>query len=221
MPDGERLRRSVNSSTAVLPKTFIQSKNKKGSDVRIALCVALALACGAASAVPVAYEIDPEHTYPSFEADHMGLSIWRGKFTKSRGKVTMDRAAATGTVEVVIETASIDFGHAKLAEVMVAPDQLDAAKYPTITYKGRLERFVAGSPTEVKGELTLHGVTRPLALKINMFKCIPHPFLKREWCGADAFGAFDRSKFGLDYAPQWGFKPEVTLRIQVEAVAEK
>jgi polyisoprenoid-binding protein YceI len=54
-----------------------------------------------------------------------------------------------------------------------------------------------------------------------MFKCIPHPFLKREWCGADAFGVFDRSKFGLDYAPQWGFKPEVTLRIQVEAVAEK
>jgi len=178
-------------------------------------------ASGAPLAAPVGYAIDPEHTYPSFEADHMGLSIWRGKFNKTSGKVTMDRAAGTGTVEIAIETASIDFGHAKLAEVMTGPEQLDARKYPTITYKGRLERFVAGGPTEVKGELTMHGVTQPVTLKINTFKCVTHPFLKREWCGADAFGVFDRSKFGLDYAPQWGFRPEVTLRIQVEAIAEK
>jgi polyisoprenoid-binding protein YceI len=190
--------------------------------VKTALLILVGLAaCGAAAAAPVAYNVDPEHTYPSFEADHMGLSIWRGKFNKTSGQVTMDRAAGTGTVEIAIETASIDFGHAKLAEVMLAPDQLDAKRYPTITYKGKLERFVAGAPTEVKGELTLHGVTQPVALKINMFKCIPHPFLRREWCGADALGTFDRSKFGLDYAPQWGFKPEVTLRVQVEAVAEK
>ena len=99
-------------------------------------------ACGAASAAPVAYDIDPEHTYPSFEADHMGMSMWRGRFNKTSGKVTMDRAAGTGTVEIAIETASIDFGHAKLAENMLAPDQLDAKKYPTITYKGKLGRFV-------------------------------------------------------------------------------
>jgi polyisoprenoid-binding protein YceI len=172
-------------------------------------------------AAPVEYAIDPEHTYPSFEADHMGLSIWRGKFNKTSGKVTMDRAAGTGTVEIAIETASIDFGHPKVAENMLAPEQLDAKKYPTITYKGSLERFVKGAPTEVRGELTMRGVTQPVALKIGMFKCIPHPFLKREWCGADAFGVIGRSKFGMDYAPQWGFKPEVTLRIQVEALAEK
>jgi polyisoprenoid-binding protein YceI len=178
-------------------------------------------ACGAATAAPVSYDIDPEHTYPSFEADHMGLSIWRGKFNRTSGKVTMDRAAGTGTVEIAIETASIDFGHAKLAEVMLAPEQLDAKKYPTITYRGKLGRFANGAPTALAGELTLHGVTQPVALEIKMFKCIPHPFLKREWCGADAFGTIDRSKFGLDYAPQWGFKPTVTLRIQVEALAEK
>ena len=186
------------------------------------LCAALGLAvCGAVSAAPVDYAIDPEHTYPSFEADHMGLSIWRGKFNKTSGKVSMDRAAGTGTVEIEIETASIDFGHPKVAEHMLAPAQLDAKRYPTITYKGKLERFVKGAPTEVKGELTMHGVTQPVTLKINTFKCVTHPFLKREWCGADAFGVIDRSKFGLDYAPQWGFKPEVTLRIQVEAIAEK
>ena len=178
-------------------------------------------ASGAVSAAPVNYNIDPEHTYPSFEADHMGLSIWRGKFNKTAGKVSLDKAAGTGTVEVAIEAASIDFGHAKVAEYLAGPDQLDAAKYPTISYKGRLERFVNAAPTAVSGELTMHGKTRPVALKINLFKCIPHPLLKRELCGADAFGTFDRSEFGLDYGPQWGFKPEVTLRIQVEALAEE
>lgn len=184
------------------------------------ICASLA-ACGAVSAAPVNYNIDPEHTYPSFEADHMGLSIWRGKFNKTSGKVILDKAAGTGTVEVAIETASIDFGHAKVAEYLAGPDQLDAAKYPAISYKGKLERFVNGAPTAVSGELTMHGKTRPVALKINLFKCIPHPLLKRELCGADAFGNFDRSEFGLDYGPQWGFKPEVTLRIQVEALAEE
>jgi len=182
---------------------------------------ALAFAAASVCAAPVNYAIDPEHTFPSFEADHMGLSMWRGKFNKTSGKAIMDRTAGTGTVDVTIETASIDFGHAKLNEYMAGPAQLDAKRFPTARYQGRLERFVDGAPTAVSGELTLHGVTRPVALKINMFKCIPHPLLKREWCGADAFGTFDRSRFGLDYAPRWGFKPDVTLRIQVEALAER
>jgi polyisoprenoid-binding protein YceI len=194
----------------------------KGIAVKNALLVSLGLAaCASASAAPVNYDIDPEHTFPSFEADHMGLSMWRGKFNRTSGKVVMDKAAGSGTVEVAIEAASIDFGHAKLNEYMAGPEQLDAKKFPTAVYKGKLERFAGGAPTAVSGELTLHGVTRPVALNINMFKCIPHPLFKREWCGADAFGTFDRSQFGLDYAPQWGFKPEVTLRIQVEALAEK
>jgi polyisoprenoid-binding protein YceI len=175
-------------------------------------------ACGAVLAAPVNYNIDPEHTYPSFEADHMGLSIWRGRFNKTSGKVTLDKAAGTGTVDITIETASIDFGHAKLSEYVVGPDQLDAANYPTTTYKGKLGRFVDRAPTRVTGELTLHGVTRPVALKINSFKCIPHPLFKRELCGADAFGTFKRSDFGMDYGKEYGFKPDVTLRIQVEAL---
>jgi len=175
-------------------------------------------ACGAVSAAPVSYDIDPEHTYPSFEADHMGLSIWRGRFNKTTGKVTMDKSAGSGTVEVAIETASIDFGHAKLNEYVAGPDQLDAARYPATTYKGKLGGFVNGAPTTLTGELSMHGMTRPVALKINMFKCIPHPLFKRELCGADAYGIFNRSDFGMDYGEQWGFKPEVTLRIQVEAL---
>jgi polyisoprenoid-binding protein YceI len=197
-------------------------KRGKPTAVKSALLISVGLAaCGAVSAAPVSYDIDPEHTYPSFEADHMGLSIWRGKFNKTSGKVVMDKAAGTGSVEVEIETASIDFGHAKVAEYLRGPDQLDATKYPTINYKGKLEHFDKGVPTFVSGELTMHGKTRPVVLRINLFKCIPHPFFKRELCGADLIGALKRDEFGLDYGPQWGFKPDVTLRIQVEALAEQ
>jgi polyisoprenoid-binding protein YceI len=174
--------------------------------------------CSAASAAPASYIIDPEHTFPSFEADHMGLSMWRGKFNKTTGKVSLDKAAGTGTVEVAIEAASIDFGHDKLNAYVAGPEQMDATKHPTVTYRGRLGGFVNGAPTEVAGELTMLGTTRPVALKINSFKCIPHPLFKRELCGADAIGTFKRSDFGMDYGEKWGFKPDVTLRIQVEAL---
>ena len=184
------------------------------------LLFSLCALCLGASAVaaPATYEMDPEHTYPSFEADHMGISVWRGRFNKTSGKVLLDKAAGTGTVEVSIDTASIDFGHAKVAEYVAGPEQLDAAKYPTITYKGKLGGFRNGAPTTVTGELTMHGVTKPVSLKINSFKCIPHPMFKRDYCGADVSGSFKRDAFGLDYQPQWGFKPDVTLRIQVEAL---
>ena len=65
-----------------------------------------------ASAASVTYNLDPTHTYPSFAADHMGgVSTWRGKFTKSSGVVTLDREAKTGSVDVKIDPASIDFGN--------------------------------------------------------------------------------------------------------------
>jgi polyisoprenoid-binding protein YceI len=187
------------------------------SKLLFSLCV-LGGVCANAAAAPATYEIDPEHTYPSFEADHMGLSMWRGRFNKTTGKVVLDKTGGTGTVDVRIDAASIDFGHAKVAEYVAGPEQLDAAKYPAITYKGKLGGFVNGAPTTLTGELTMHGVTKPVSLRINSFKCIPHPMLKRDYCGADASGHIKRDAFGLDYQPQWGFKPDVTLRIQVEAL---
>lgn len=178
------------------------------------------LPIGAASAAPVVYDIDPNHTYPSFEADHMGISVWRGKIDKTEGKVTMDKVAGTGTVALAIDPASIDFGLGKLNEWALGDKFFDVAKFPHATYQGQLEGFEHGAPTRVSGELTLHGVTRPVALTINSFKCIPHPIFKRELCGADASATFDRSEFGLDAGKDYGFNMAVNLRIQVEALAE-
>jgi polyisoprenoid-binding protein YceI len=167
------------------------------------------------------YTIDPAHTYPSFEADHMGISVWRGKLDRSSGGVNLDTVAGTGDVEVVMDLSSIDFGLDALNTWATGKEFFDVAKYPTATYRGKLDGFVDGAPTRVVGTLTLHGVSRPLTLAIDLFKCIPHPIFKRELCGANATGAFDRSEFGLAAGKDYGFRMDVPLRIQVEALRDK
>lgn len=176
--------------------------------------------CASAGAAPVTYNIDPTHTFPSFEADHMGgLSVWRGKFDKTSGTITFDKAAKTGTVDIVVDAASVNYGLGIMDEHAKSKDMLDVAKYPTATYKGKLDGFVNGSPTKVMGDLTLHGVTKPVELKILTFKCMQHPMYKREVCGADALTTIKRNEFGIDAGKAYGFNMDVTLRIQVEALA--
>jgi polyisoprenoid-binding protein YceI len=179
----------------------------------------LILAAASATAAPTTYSVDPDHTHPSFEVDHFaGLSTWRGTFKKTTGTVQLDTAAKSGTVDVVIDTATIDFAHDKLNEHVSSAEMLDVAKYPTAEYKGKFVEFADGAPRTVVGDLTLHGVTKPVTLTINSFKCIQHPMLKKEVCGADASGTFSRADFGVNYGQQYGFKQDVLLRIQVEGV---
>jgi polyisoprenoid-binding protein YceI len=188
--------------------------------ITLGLMALLPLATGAATAAPVKYNIDPNHTYPSFEADHLGgLSVWRGKFNKSSGTVMLDKAAGTGTVDITVDMKSADFGQDELNKGAQGKDLFESDLYPQARYMGKLAGFVNGAPTRVVGQLSLHGITRPLDLKINSFKCMPHPMFKREVCGADALATFKRDAFGMDAGKDYGFKMDVTLRIQVEAIA--
>ena len=181
----------------------------------------LALVAGTALAAPVTYQIDPGHTYPSFAADHMGgLSVWRGKFDGTTGSVVLDKDKSTGTVQVTVDTTTVDFGHAKLNEHAKTPDLFDVAKFPTAVYKGTLGGFKNGAPTEVKGELTLHGVTKPLTLKIEQFLCKPNPMTKKEVCGADASATLNRGDFGIKFGDTYGFNLETKLAIQIEAIRQ-
>ena len=176
-------------------------------------------AVSTATAASTTYTLDPDHTHPSFEVDHFGgLSTWRGTFKKTSGTVTIDAEAKSGTVNVVIDTATIDFAHDKLNEHATSPEMLDAAKYPSAEYKGKFVDFANGAPRTISGALTLHGVTKPVTLTINSFKCFEHPMLKKQVCGADASGTFNRADFGVNYGQQYGFKQDVLLRIQVEGI---
>ena len=187
--------------------------------VLVALATAVSLAAGAALAAPATYNIDPGHTYPSFEADHMGgLSKLRGKFNSSSGKIVLDKEGKTGTVEITVDTSSLDFGHDKLNDHAKGADMFDVAKFPTATYKGKITKFDGAAPKEVQGELTLKGVTKPVTLTIGSFLCKMHPMQKKEVCGADASGSFNRADFGIDYGKNFGFDMNVKLAIEVEAL---
>jgi polyisoprenoid-binding protein YceI len=179
----------------------------------------LLVSATSATAATTTYNVDPDHTHPSFEVDHFGgISTWRGNFKKTTGTVQIDTAAETGTVDVVIDTATVDFAHDKLNEHVSSPEMLDVAKYPTAEYKGQFVEFANGAPKTVSGQLTLHGVTKPVTLTINSFKCFLNPMLKKQVCGADASGTFNRADFGVNYGQQYGFKQDVLLRIQVEGI---
>lgn len=189
--------------------------------MKLSQLVAAALVVCAAPAFADTYTVMPDHTYPSFEADHFGgLSVWRGKFDKSSGKITLDKAAKTGAMDITIDTTSIDFGHDKMNTHAKSAEMFNVEKFPTATYKGTAIKFNGDTPVSVQGEFTLMGVTKPLTLTINKFKCIMHPMLKKEVCGADASAEFKRTDFGLNYGIAYGFAPEVKLSIQVEAVKD-
>ena len=187
--------------------------------MKIALPVmVLTLVAGVAAAEPVTFQIDPNHTYPSFAADHFGgMSTWRGKFDHTTGTIVLDRSKSTGTVDITVDTTSINFGMPKLDEHTKSPEMFDVEKFPTATYKGTLADFKNGAPTQVQGQFTLHGVTRPLDLTLTSFKCMTYPD-KKEHCGANATATFNRADYGINYGEKYGFKMDVKLDIQVEAV---
>lgn len=192
--------------------------------MKIISAIALTLAAVAVNAAPVTYDLDPSHSYPSFAADHFGgLSVWRGKFTKTSGHVVLERdakssAIKSGTFDVSIDTSSVDFGNAKLDEHARSDQMFDVAKFPSATYVGKLSKFKAGKPLEAQGVFTFHGVSKPLTLVIHSFLCKQNPMTKKEVCGADASAVFDRSAFGVTYGKDYGFNMSVTLQIQVEAI---
>lgn len=183
------------------------------------LIVASFLAAAALPALAVdKYAIDPEHTFPSLEFSHLGISVWRGKFEKTSGSITLDRAAKTGTVDVVIDTTSLDWGLNSMNEYSRKEEWFNVAKFPTATYKGTIQ-FAGDKPKTVDGKLTLKGITRPVKLTLNIFNCIPHPITKKELCGADAEGELNWSDFGMKKYGE-GDTDKVRLRIQVEGLKQ-
>lgn len=186
-----------------------------------ALIASLTLLTPVAQAAPVTYDIDASHTYPTFEADHMGgVSLWRGKINSTAGTVVLDRDAQTGTVEVTMDMESIDFGHDGLNTHAKGEDIFDISRFPTATYTGRLTQFRDGAPTAVEGELTLHGVTQPVTLRIDRFLCKQHPMAGREVCGADAYAEINRADFGVSFGAPL-FDMGVVLRISIEALVRE
>lgn len=182
----------------------------------------LAIACTlplAAAAAPETYVIDNTHTYPRFEYSHFGYSTQSHRFTKTSGKIVLDRAARSGSIEVTIDAKSVDTGYALFNEHIQAEDFFDTAKFPTITYRADRIRFEGDRPIEADGQLTIKGVTRPVKLTVTSFHCMPHPIVKKDACGANAVARVKRSEFDMGkHAPY--VSDEVTIHVPVEAIKQ-
>ena len=188
---------------------------------KTALITAALLSAFATSAIaaPTSYAIDPSHTFASFEYTHLGFSKQRSRFNDTTGTITLDQKAKTGTADIAISVTSVDTGSKAFDGHLVSDGWFDAANYPSIFFKSNNFKFKGDKPTEVIGELTVHGISKPVTLKVTHFQCAMHPMKQKEACGANAVTNIKRSEFGLGkYAPN--VSDEVELSIAVEAVKE-
>ena len=172
---------------------------------KIALAVMAASVPLAAAAADI-YTIDPYHSFPYFDVSHLNLASIRGRFDKTSGTFSMDRAARTGSLEVTVQTASVTTGDNDRGgrprtrdEHLRTPDFFNIAEFPTMTFKSTKVTFKGDQPATIDGNLTMIGVTKPLSLHVEHWNCITDNAAKRERCGGVATSSFKRSEYGMKY----------------------
>ena len=176
-----------------------------------------AVVSGSAAAAPVTYTLDSTHSFQTFQYRHLGLSFVRGRFDKATGSITLDAAAKTGSADISVDVNSLNTGVPKLDEHLKSKDFFDVARFPAITFKSSTFKFQGETLASVSGDLTVHGVTRPVTLTVTNFACIDHPMKKVPACAANAEVTIKRSDFGVGgYVP--AVSDETRLEIEVEAL---
>jgi len=191
---------------------------QKLTQLTAALILASAVAAPAFAA-PETFVVDGTHTFPRFSYSHFGFSTQLSHFNKTTGKVVLDKAAKTATVDIEIDTKSVDTGYATFNEHIQGEDFLDTAKYPTATFKSSKVVFEGDKPVAIEGQLTLKGVTKPVTLTVSSYKAMPHPMMKKDAIGANAWTVVKRSEFNAGkYAPNVG--DEVRIDIAIEAIKQ-
>jgi polyisoprenoid-binding protein YceI len=186
---------------------------------KLFLFIFAAITSLSAVAAPETYVIDGTHTYPRFEYSHFGYSTQIGRFDSTKGTIVLDRARKTGSVDVTIDTTSVDTGFPLFNGHIQGEDFFDTKKFPAITFKSTAVRFSGDKLSSVDGNLTIKGVSKPVTLEVTSFHCMVHPMLKKDACGANAVAKIKRTDFNNGkYAPYVG--DDVTLTIAVEAIKE-
>lgn len=186
---------------------------------RFAILAIAATISTAAIAAPETYIIDSNHTLPRFSYNHFGYSTQLSRFDKTTGKIIIDRVAKTGSVDVTIDTTSVNTGYALFNEHIQAEDFFNTAKFPTATFVSKIINFEGDKPVSIDGTLTIKGVSKPETLTVTSFMCMPHPILKKDACGANATVVVKRSDFNMaKHVPY--VSDEVIITLPVEAVKQ-
>ena len=188
--------------------------------VKLTAAAVLASAFAApAMAAPETYAVDNNHTFPRFSYTHLGFSLQQSRFNATTGKVVYDKDAHTGSVDITIDTKSIDTGSKLFDQHIQGEDFLDTAKFPTATFKSTKVNFNGDKPASIEGDLTLKGVTKKVVLTVTSFQAKPHPMNKKDALGANAYTVVKRTDFNMGkYAP--AVDDEVRIEIAIEAVKQ-
>ena len=184
---------------------------KKHLAISLILC-----AVGASAFAADIYTIDPGYSRAHFDITRLGFSTQRGAFNKTSGKVTLDLAAKTGSVDFTINTQSIDMGSAAWTAHLSDEGLFNVKKYPTMVFKSDKLVFAGDKVVAAEGQFTMLGVTKPLKVTVNNFQCGVSPIDKRNMCSGNITGTLKRSDFGLTkYIP--AVSDEVAIDVPVDA----
>jgi polyisoprenoid-binding protein YceI len=187
------------------------------------LVVAVAAALIALPAVAQeTYVIDPVHSQPQWQATHIGFSKQHGNFGKATGRIVLDRATKKGSIDVTIDATSIRTYDPRLDAIVKGERFFNVEKFPTITFKSDRLTFDGDRVVGADGELTMLGVTKPVALKVSNFVCGEQTFNKKPMCGAEATTTIKRSEWGMTDGVKIGNPgDEIGLVIPVEAYRDQ
>jgi polyisoprenoid-binding protein YceI len=180
---------------------------------------AILLTANLAIAAPVTYIIDTNHSKPRFSYNHFGYSTQQSRFDSAKGKIIVDFAEKKGSVDVEIQTNSVNTGFALFNEHIQGEDFFDSVNYPTATFMSNKFNFNGEKLESIDGALTIKGISKPVTLKVTSLMCMPHPIMKKDACGANASTVVKRSDFNMGKHVPY-VSDEVTIDIPVEAVKE-
>lgn len=164
------------------------------------------------------YALETHHARVVFSLDHMGFSTWYGDLPGARGSLVLDpKAPSASKLEVTIPTAGVATTNAVLDGELRSADWFDAAKYPTITFRSTAVTRTGKDTATVTGDLTFHGVTRPVTLDVRFHGAGSNPMSKAYTVGFDAKGSLKRSDFGVSkYVPLIGDTVDLTISAPFE-----
>lgn len=201
---------------------------------RTALAIALALSAAPALAQTVpadiqgkgsvsdvtagTYMVEPGHTQVEFTVGHMGISPFTGVFSNAEGSMTLDPANLSATkLNVSIPIDSVQTTSAKLTEELNSAEWLDAAKYPKAEFRSTGVTKTGADTANIAGNLTLHGVTKPVTIKAKFYGAAMNPMSKKASIGFVGTTTIKRSEFGVDkYVPLISDETVLTIHAAFE-----
>ena len=193
--------------------------NAPGLSRGVACLILLAGLHATAACAGERYRIDPQHTFSSFEYEHWGLSLQRGRFDGNAGVIDFDNQAKTGAIDIQIDAATVNTGSSVFDRVLRSGEFFDVARFPAIGFKSTALHFDGERLAQVDGILTIKGIARSVTLQMTRFDCRFMILYGKRACGANGFAKLSRNDFELGrYVP---FVSDlITLYVSVEAIRE-